>query len=158
MAEQEFFLRQLYLSRFLAEADAFIAPSRFLAQRYIEWGLPEGRFHVIENGMVEEVPTISPAVQAKQGRELVFGFFGQISCLKGANVLIKAAHLLAEEKCLPPVRIEMHGDQRILTNCWPKRRPISSSVDLTKTGRCDRSCAVWMPWLCPRSGGRIHRW
>ena len=109
VAEQEFFLRQLYLSRFLDEADAFIAPSRFLAQRYIEWGLPEGRFHVIENGMVEEVSMPPPVSQPQQARELVFGFFGQISRLKGANVLIKAAQLLSEETDLP-VRIEMYGD------------------------------------------------
>jgi glycosyltransferase involved in cell wall biosynthesis len=109
VAEQEFFLRQLYFSRFLAEADAFIAPSYFLAQRYIEWGLPKGRFHVIENGMVEEASTVSLVSHSRQGRELVFGFFGQISRLKGANVLIKAAQLLSEQKDLP-VRIEMYGD------------------------------------------------
>ncbi len=111
VAEQEFFLRQLYLRRFLDEADAFIAPSRFLAQRYIEWGLPESRFHVIENGMVEEVSTVSPVSQPQRGRDLVFGFFGQISRLKGANVLIKAAQLLSEDAEMPPIRIEMYGDQ-----------------------------------------------
>ena len=110
VAEQEFFLRQLYLSRFLNEADAFIAPSRFLAQRYIAWGLPESRFHVIENGMVEEASTIAPIAHARQSQAPVFGFFGQISRLKGAHVLIKAAQLLSEEAALP-LRIEMYGDQ-----------------------------------------------
>jgi hypothetical protein len=32
--EQDFFLRELYLKRFLGLVDHFIAPSRFLAQRY----------------------------------------------------------------------------------------------------------------------------
>jgi len=43
--------------------------------------------------MVEEASTIAPIAHARQSQALVFGFFGQISRLKGAHVLIKAAQL-----------------------------------------------------------------
>lgn len=104
---QDFFLRELFAKRFLRIVDQFIAPSRFLAQRYIEWGLPAERIAVIENGV--------PQVE-QRGREpypgfedgATFGFFGQISRLKGVNVLIDAAEQLAKDDL--PIRLVVHGD------------------------------------------------
>src|SRR5262249_12689717 len=37
---QEFFLRKRFLMSHLELVDLFLAPSRFLRQRFIEWGLP----------------------------------------------------------------------------------------------------------------------
>jgi hypothetical protein len=46
---RSFFLRELWLKRFLHEVDLFIAPSRFLLERHVAWGLPRERFRVLEN-------------------------------------------------------------------------------------------------------------
>jgi glycosyltransferase involved in cell wall biosynthesis len=106
--ENDFFLRQIYLQRFLGLVDHFIAPSRFLADRYIDWGLEAARISVIENGQ----PPAPAAMPPPRNRAtLVVGFFGQLSVLKGVGVLLDAVEDLTRD---PPklrrIRIEIHGD------------------------------------------------
>lgn len=106
-SRSDFFLRSQYIKRFLDEVDAFIAPSRFLAERYIAWGLPAGRVHVMENVIADA----NPAAQfpARDDGLLRVGFFGQISFLKGTQVLFDAAAIL-EEDGVNNVAINIHGD------------------------------------------------
>ena len=106
--EQDFFLRELYLKRFLGLVDHFIAPSRFLAQRYAAWGLDPRKISVIENGMPEAAGhDAAPAPPAEEDG-LVFAFFGQISRLKGIDVLFDATALLEKDEATG-LRIEVHG-------------------------------------------------
>lgn len=108
-SEQDFFLREMYLKRFLRLADHFVSPSRFLARRYVEWGLDARRISVIENGMPEHglPPAEPPRTDPEDG--LVLGFFGQISRLKGIDVLLDAAALL-EKQGVGGLRLDIHGD------------------------------------------------
>lgn len=101
-----FFLRELWLKRFLAAVDLFICPSHFLAGRFRAWGLPAERLRVIENPL----PAMEPPAEAAAGRSIPrIGFFGQISVLKGLGVLFAAARLLADRGW--PGVIELHGRQ-----------------------------------------------
>jgi glycosyltransferase involved in cell wall biosynthesis len=107
--EQDFFLREMYLKRFFGLVDHFISPSSFLAERYVAWGIDPKRLSVIENGMPEHglPPALPP--RREDGEEVVIGFFGQISRLKGIDVLIDAAALL-EKAEVEGLRIDIHGD------------------------------------------------
>ncbi len=104
----EFFLRRLYADRFLAYVDHFIAPSRFLAARYVAWGLPEDRISVIEN-VPRTTPAAPVAAPSGDGGALRVGFFGQISELKGISVLLAAAALL-EQDGRSDIALTIHGD------------------------------------------------
>jgi glycosyltransferase involved in cell wall biosynthesis len=105
-SKQDFFLRNLYIRRFLDLVDVFVAPSAFLAERYVEWGLPREKMRVLEN--------LIPAGKAVAAREpralpLRIGFFGQISTLKGIDVLFDAAAAL-EREGEKNVSFEIFGD------------------------------------------------
>jgi glycosyltransferase involved in cell wall biosynthesis len=91
----DFALRALYLRRFLPLVDVFACPSRFLATRMIEWGLPAARVQVVAN-MVAPRRADAPARRTRRAGPLVVGYFGQISALKGVDVLLDAAALLHE--------------------------------------------------------------
>jgi glycosyltransferase involved in cell wall biosynthesis len=122
---RDFFLRKAYIRTFFNHVDLFISPSKFLAQRYVEWGLPKGKLLVIEN-----VPSDSEAesgsnksVDARANLQSGFGvnggafgrkpirvgFFGQLSPLKGVAVLLDAARELAANK-VNNLSIEIYGD------------------------------------------------
>ena len=105
--EQDFFLRELYIKRFFGLVDHFVSPSRFLAERYAAWGLDPGAISVIENGMPEAGHAAAPPPATEDGA--VFAFFGQISRLKGIDVVFEAAALLEKEGAAG-LRIEVHGD------------------------------------------------
>lgn len=106
----DFYLRQRYIRRFFDLVDHFIAPSEFLAARYIAWGLPADKLSVIDN--LVPLPKPSARTSARRGPgPLRVGFFGQISFLKGIDVLFDAADIL-EEAEETGVSIEVHGDYR----------------------------------------------
>lgn len=142
--QRDFFLRKRYIQTFFEDVDLFIAPSRFLADRFRDWGLPAHKLAVLENmpptapadagsdggpdGGADgepvaapraarstarrgKPPAATPAVTsaAAPARPLRFGFFGQMSPLKGITVLIDAArHLHAMD--VRGATIEIHGD------------------------------------------------
>lgn len=105
-SRSDFHLRRAYIQRFLALVDHFVAPSRFLAERYIAWGLPAQRVSVIENATA---PRERPPAPARRGGLFHVAFFGQISYLKGIHVLLDAARLL-EDAGETGIQIDIHGD------------------------------------------------
>ena len=141
--EQDFFLRELYLKRFFGLVDHFISPSRFLAGRYVAWGIDPKAISVIENGMPETDGTaVAPALpDAEDG--LVLAFFGQISRLKGIDVLFDAAAILEKDE-VAGLRIEVHGDYSGQPpSSGPRsrsgsrrRRPTSATAGPTRTRAC----------------------
>lgn len=95
-SERDFFLRDLYVKRFFALVDHFVAPSTFLRDRYVRWGLSEDKISVLENGLPSHDAGIPPPRSVRSGSEMRIGYFGQISVLKGINVVIEAAKQLAQ--------------------------------------------------------------
>ena len=109
-SKSDFFLRKKYILRFLDLVDEFISPSQFLADRYIAWGIPAQKLRVIENLIPATPPTDAPRPHLRQ-RPLRLGFFGQISALKGINVLLDAAKQL-ERSHSGEVLFEIFGEYR----------------------------------------------
>lgn len=83
------FQRELFLKDHFALADAYVSPSRFLIQRYVDWGLPEEKFHFIENELNSGTPA-PPRPLPPGGRRNRLGFFGQVTEFKGLHVLLDA--------------------------------------------------------------------
>ncbi len=74
-------------------ADAILAPTRFAAERALEWGIPAGRVQVMSLGAVEGPTRARPA-----GRRRRFGFVGTVAPHKGIHVLIEAVRGLAGQE------------------------------------------------------------
>ncbi len=103
----DFFIRDVYIKHFLKHVHHFLAPSHFLARRYVDWGIPEGQISVVEN--VSTPPAPHPVRSARRPGILRVGFFGQISLLKGIQVVIDAAALLDQEQ-RGDILFAVHGD------------------------------------------------
>jgi glycosyltransferase involved in cell wall biosynthesis len=106
----DFFLRKKYAESFFAEVDEFVSPSHFLANRFVAWGLPAARTTVIENVIAHPLARTPTHAEPYEG-PLRVGFFGQVSRLKGIDVLFDAAELLAKEDSNDVV-FDVHGDYR----------------------------------------------
>jgi glycosyltransferase involved in cell wall biosynthesis len=109
IAPARFALRERYLAAFLDLVDRFVAPSRFLRDRFVAAGLDPARIVVLPNpalGAAEDVAPDPPA-DAPPRR---FGFFGNVAAHKGALVLLEAARRLAERGV--DVSIRLHGGLR----------------------------------------------
>ena len=112
LSAQDFFLRKNYIEGFFELVDVFVAPSHFLAERYRVWGVPPTKLTVIEN-VTNQAPASEdialPAERSTTDGPLRVGFFGQISVLKGINVLLEVAALFSERKDYS-VSFAIHGD------------------------------------------------
>ena len=85
-----FLKRELFARGMLSLADAFVSPSRFLAERYVKWGIEEEKLRVIENGIAVEAAVPARELQGLSPRRNRFAYFGQMTPFKGVDVLIDA--------------------------------------------------------------------
>jgi len=99
---QDFFLRERFIKSHLGVVDRFVSPSRFLAQRYVDWGIPGDRIVVEENGR-RPIGAPPPGTDqdddepARKTRDR-FGYFGQFTAFKGSDVLMEAMQILADRR------------------------------------------------------------
>ena len=97
---QQFFLRERFIKSHLGVVDRFVSPSRFLAGRYVEWGIDPERITVEENGRrpLGAVPATPAPDDSGRGDRSRIGYFGQFTAFKGADVLMKAMKILAARR------------------------------------------------------------
>lgn len=109
----QFFLRDQIFRSYLPYCARFIAPSQFLHDRYVNWGLDPEAVDVVENPIS---PSILKRMSARHVQEdpprprkrLRLGFFGQINTFKGVDVLLRAAAMLSTN-VRAAIEIGIHG-------------------------------------------------
>src|SRR5262249_352625 len=90
---QDFFLRKRFIESHFSLVDRFIAPSQFLLDRYLQWGIPREKLVCEDYGRLPRQRAEGAAEKRARNR---FGFFGQINPFKGVDVLLKAMTMLAK--------------------------------------------------------------
>jgi glycosyltransferase involved in cell wall biosynthesis len=106
LSADRFLLRETYLKTLFAQVDRFVAPSAFLRQRFIEWGLPAAKIEVLSNG--RPGAPVAPHRHAPDGRRPVFGYFGNLNPWKGASVLLKASQKMIADN-VEGFELRLHG-------------------------------------------------
>ncbi len=106
--QADFYLRNVYLRRFLDQVDQFVVPTSFLRERHIAWGLPAARIAVIAAFDDAGAPDRTASPRAADGM-LRIGYFGEMSPGGGLGVLLAAARLLESKS---DIAFEIHGDPR----------------------------------------------
>jgi glycosyltransferase involved in cell wall biosynthesis len=89
-------LREVLFKRAYEDVDAFISPSKFLRQRFIDWGLPSEKIAFLENA--QDLPDPDSDIDPPLGDRLRFGFFGSFNPFKGLLVVLTAAKILRNER------------------------------------------------------------
>ena len=80
-------------SRLVATVGRFVAPSRFLRERFVEWGLPEERVVFRRYGI--DLSELDGLARTPRGKKLRVAFLGTLAPHKGAHVLLEAWSRLA---------------------------------------------------------------
>jgi glycosyltransferase involved in cell wall biosynthesis len=90
IAPAQFLRRERFIRAMLELCDHYVAPSAFLAERYVDWGLPRERMTVIEHGLDIAAAAPARALVAPGARRSRFAFFGQMIDFKGVDILLEA--------------------------------------------------------------------
>jgi glycosyltransferase involved in cell wall biosynthesis len=102
MAQHRFAARALHMRNMLQLVDRFVAPSRFLKERFAAWGLAADRIDVIANGLPE-----AKTAPAPQRPRTTFGLFGNVAPHKGTILALSAIERVARE--VPNATLRLHG-------------------------------------------------
>ncbi len=106
-----FFLRRNLILEYTKHIAGFFSPSEFLAQRYVDFGIPAEKMHVIENFMkldyVKE-DLAAPTDEEGDDHKIRIGYFGQFTPFKGVAVFVNAVKYL-KRSTLRRVRFSLHG-------------------------------------------------
>ncbi|MBR8827306.1 MAG: glycosyltransferase family 4 protein [Gomphosphaeria aponina SAG 52.96 = DSM 107014] len=108
ISPQQFKMREAFIKAHLDLVDLFISPSHFLANRFIDWGIPAEKMVVMENGRQISGPAPHRVMESGKSRN-VFGFFGQINPYKGVILLLEAVIYLVKND-FTDLRVEIFGN------------------------------------------------
>ena len=111
----QFLLREQHVKTMFGLVDRFIAPSRFLRERYIAWGIDADKITVVANGRPEAAAAPHRALP-KAARRDAFGYFGNLSPYKGVKVMLAAAQRLAADGT--PFALRVHGGAPFQTEAF----------------------------------------
>lgn len=95
-------LRRAHLLAVLDAVDLFIAPSRFLRDRFVAWGLDPARIALLPNAVA--AADLAQPAEAPRARRNRFAFFGTIARHKGVLTLLDAAARAGGD-----VSVTLHG-------------------------------------------------
>lgn len=94
--------RMRYLKKVIASVDIFIAPSRFLMGKFLEFGIPEDKIVYSDYGFNT---SYFEGFEKRKTNALTFGYIGTLIRTKGVNVLIKAFNGIDRED----VKLKIYG-------------------------------------------------
>ncbi len=90
-------MRKDYFSLMFSDVDCFISPSRYLAQTYIDAGLPENKMNVLWNGVDNN--RFEKIQNSKiYNQKIRFSFVGHFGKHKGLHLLLDAVSQLPDKK------------------------------------------------------------
>jgi glycosyltransferase involved in cell wall biosynthesis len=105
----DFAMRALDIRNALSLCDHLVSPSHFLKDKFDRYLQPEHEITVIENGYLGA--DIAPAASAAaDDQPATFGYFGNVSAVKGLADLLDAADVLTRSG-VADFRIAVHGAQ-----------------------------------------------
>ena len=115
---RDFALRQIDISHALSVCDHLIAPSHLLRikmEQYLPKGYP---VRVIENGYLgpSTTTTAHKSWPLSEGYPITFGYFGNISAVKGLGDMLQAAKVLTREG-FNNFLVHIHGSQLFEDKC-----------------------------------------
>ncbi|MBP1911657.1 glycosyltransferase family 4 protein [Thermococcus stetteri] len=119
---EKFKRRNEYLKNLVLKVDKIIAPSRFLREMFIKYGIPEDKIVYSENGYnLDAFKGFKK--KEKDTDKIIFGFVGGISKHKGVHILVDAFMNVPKDK----------AELRIYGNYNPNSRYIKEILVKTKS-------------------------
>ena len=88
-------MRKRFIQSHMSLVDHFIAPTDYVRDRYVDWGIPAAKIQVEPQGMMPVTDRVPDEASARPRNR--FAFFGQLNPYKGADVLLEAMEILGPD-------------------------------------------------------------
>jgi len=133
---------QIILARLVPAVERFFAPSAFLRERFLEWGIAAERIYHVPNGIELERPP--DGGQRQPGQPLRVAFLGTLAAHKAPHLLLDAwAELAPEQRA--GARLTLYGPGQQSTEYVSKLRARAEGLGVPMPGALARD-AVPQLW------------
>jgi glycosyltransferase involved in cell wall biosynthesis len=95
ISPQTFYMRKRFIQSHMSLVDHFIAPTDYVRERYVDWGIPAEKIQVEPQGMMPVTDKLPDEGTTRPRNR--FAFFGQLNPYKGADVLLEAMEILGPD-------------------------------------------------------------
>ena len=102
-ARRQIQARMAHIRTLCASVSLFLAPSRFLREQFVAFGLPQEKILFHECGL--QTDTIQPVPRAGDERPFIFGYIGVVDPVKGVHLLVDAF------QALPQAELRIYGGE-----------------------------------------------
>ena len=132
-ARQQIQARMAHIRTLCESVSLFLAPSRFLREQFVAFGLPPEKILFHECGL--QTDTLRPAPKARvpqrtRGkRPLVFGYIGVVDPVKGVQLLVEAF------QTLPQAELRLYGGEAAYAS-YPDEKRFRSRLASSARIRC----------------------
>lgn len=126
--QKRFGWRKGYLKLILQKVDQIIAPSVFLRDVFIKFGIPETKIVYSENGYDLN---LFNGFKKKNHKEIVFGFVGSVVKPKGVEVLVEAFNKIDSET----VELRIYGNYKPMSKFFKSLKTKSRNKNVRFMGR-----------------------
>lgn len=138
-ARQQIQARMAHIRALCESVSLFLAPSRFLCEQFVAFGIPPEKILFHECGL--QTDAIQPAPRAlipqKNGgkRPLIFGYIGVVDPVKGVHLLVEAF------QTLPQAELRIYGGEAAYAPYPDEKRfrsQLASSARIRRMGRYEQ--------------------
>ncbi len=132
-ARQQVQARMAHIRALCASVSLFLAPSRFLREQFVAFGLPEEKILFHECGLQTDAiqPMPKALIPQKNGdkRPLIFGYIGVVDPVKGVHLLVEAF------QTLPRAELRIYGGEAAYAP-YPDEKRFRSQLASSARIRC----------------------
>ena len=147
--QQTFFMRKRFIQSQMSVVDLFVTPSAGALEQYVRWGIPRERIVHEPHGFVPAQPLPERGGERDRDR---FGFFGQFTEFKGADVLLEAFASLTKRYARSTTRTSRGGCGSTARTSTRRRRS-----SRTGSGSCSRMPATGCGWSASTTAADIAK-
>lgn len=126
-AQQQIQTRMAHVRALCESVALFLAPSRFLREQFVAFGIPPEKILFHECGLQTEA--IRPAPKTAGKRSLVFGYIGVVDPVKGVHLLVEAF------QTLPQAELRIYGGEAAYAP-YPDEQRFRSQLASSARIRC----------------------
>ena len=133
VARQQVQARMAHIRALCTSVSLFLAPSRFLREQFVAFGLPEEKILFHECGLQTDAiqPMPKALIPQKNGdkRPLIFGYIGVVDPVKGVHLLVEAF------QSLPQAELHIYGGEAAYAP-YPDEKRFRSQLANSARIRC----------------------
>lgn len=132
VAQQQIQARMAHIRALCASVSLFLAPSRFLREQFVAFGIPEENILFHECGLqtdaIQPVPEALVPQKNRGKRPLIFGYIGVVDPVKGVHLLVEAFQTL-------PAELRIYGGEAAYAP-YPDEKRFRSQLASSARIRC----------------------